>query len=136
MSSSTSGGRRMEFTETYSYTIVAASIKNVNYGRRKDGKDKEYREIILEGNRCLDCLASLDGIFNEMSRVAIFNTIENLKISRELQLTKSFAPNPVRIALAMVHEDKKIRFLSAQDNRLSVKCDAKFMMQNPLCEHL
>lgn len=94
------GGR--EFTETFSFTVVAARVNST----RK-------HKLTLEGNRCLQYLCSLDGVLLERDRVAIFNTVQNIIRANNLQFTEKFEPTQVRIGFAQVSVDALVKFLTA-----------------------
>mmetsp|Transcript_26000 Transcript_26000/g.45302 ORF Transcript_26000/g.45302 Transcript_26000/m.45302 type:complete len:386 (+) Transcript_26000:181-1338(+) len=84
------GGRggTQSHADTFRYTVVAAELHKT---RR--------HELILEGMRCLNCLCSLDGVLLDVDRVTVFNTVQNILRTKQLQMIEEFKPSPVRIGL-------------------------------------
>jgi len=72
------GGERggtQSHADTFRYTVVAEELHKT---RR--------HELILEGVRCLNCLCSLDGVLLDVDRVTVFNTVQNILRTNQLQM--------------------------------------------------
>ena len=119
-------GGTQSHSDTFRHTVVAAELHKT---RR--------HELILEGMRCLNCLCSLDGVLLYVDRVTVFNTVQNILRTNQLQMIEEFKPSPVRIGLIRNPGNKAVSeddFLcvGAPCGESRVNYDSAFLMQEEI----